>query len=187
MFADNRTYYLAFTPLPVQYDSGKTLQQGDPGLPSNTCGVSGDVGNCIFIYDGGRQYGLENFNSSAALAWNSDVGLFTYFHSDMTFISGGITLYFYNVPTKGIGLPHEIELMWGRDVLVANNPLEHVILGNQDLRLDDNVLRNVTIAATTTCVIPYTSIGMIFHFSEKNDIRWLLLSQIEICSEPGTS
>ena len=134
-----------------------------------------------------HHYGPENFNSSAALAWNGDVRLSTYFHSDVTFISGGITLYFYNAPSKGIGLPHEIELVWGKDVTVAYSPLEHVILGNNDLSLDDDILRNVTIAATTSGGVPlgYTSIGVIFRFSEKSGIRWLLLSHIEVCSEPG--
>ena len=93
-------------------------------------------------------------------------------------------MYFYNVPSMGIGLPHKVELSWGVDNLNANNQLEHVILGNQDLSLNDNTLRNITLVATTRGGTNYVSVGIRFRFCpEKNSIRWLIVTEIEVCNE----
>ena len=87
----------------------------------------------------------------------------------------------------GVGLPHEIELAYSNNPLAINNHLGHAVLGNQDLSEDDNALRNVTVVVVPSGTSPsYTSIGITLHFSELNRIRWLLLSEIEICTDAGS-
>ena len=96
----------------------------------------------------------------------------------------GINLYFYNVPSMGIGLPHDVELSWGSIDVIANDRLEHIILGNQDLSLNDSTLRNVTLVATTNGSTSYASVGIRFRFSSnENNIRWLIVTEIELCNE----
>lgn len=84
----------------------------------------------------------------------------------------------------GIGLPHEVELSWGESPMHATNKLEYVILGNQDLSLNDNTLRSVTIVTTTNGAANYSSVGIRFPFNpDKNNIRWLIVTEIELCNE----
>ena len=97
-------------------------------------------------------------------------------------------LFFYNNPSMGIGLPHKIELNWGIGGLFAGNSLGHAVIGNQDLSEDDNMRRNVTIAALAddpTDGGNYRSLRVTFRFSDVSSISWFLLSKIEICSSPG--
>ena len=179
--ADNQLQQVSITRAPVEYDRGVAQQ------PSG-CTISGDSAFCspsILLTNG--QPGSQSLNVNDGFAWNNE--------SDVTIIIAlnisqlqetiitGVNLYFYNIPSMGIGLPHEIELTWGTFIIEANNPLEHVILWNQDLALDDNVLRNVTIVATNNGSMPYKSVGITFRFSDENRIRWLLLTEIEVCNE----
>ena len=175
---------MSTTPRPVEYDSGVAQKP-------NGCTISGDSAFCtpprsILLTNG--QLGSQSLNVSDSFAWNninkSDVTIVVALSVSQETIITGVNLYFYNVPSMGIGLPHEIDLSWGdMNAITANNPLEHVILGNQDLALDDNVLRNVTIVATNDGGRPYTTVGITFRFSDENRIRWLLLTEVEVCNE----
>ena len=171
---------MSTTPAPVEYDSGMAQEP-------NGCTNTGDSAFCspssIPLTNG--QFGSQSLNVNDGFAWNneSDVTIVIALNDGQEDIITGVNLYFYNVPSMGIGLPHEIELSWGAAIIIANNPLEHVILGNQDLALDDNVLRNVTIVATNDGGTPYTTVGIRFRFSDDNRIRWLLLTEIEVCNE----
>ena len=173
---------MVLNPPPVEYDSSMSLSPGDPGLTSG-CSLSGGALICsrsgTLLPDG--QHGSQNFTPSDGLAWNRDVKIIIDIQPTLV---TGINLFFYNVPSMGIGLPHKVELSWGSTSFIANNPLEHVILGNQDLSLNDSTLRNVTLVATTNGTTSYRSVGIRFRFnSNENNIQWLIVTEIELCNE----
>ena len=98
-------------------------------------------------------------------------------------------MYFYNIPSLGIGLPYEIELHRGATEVSATDLLGHAILGNSDLSQEDNTTRNVTIAAiakTPDDEDPYHSLSISFGFPDNSPIRWLILSEVQICTQQGT-
>ena len=186
MFTDivgaSRISQVSTRPPPVEYDSGTSLRPGDPGV-GGVCSLSGGELICsrsgTLLPDNNR--GAQNFTPSDGWAWNRDVTLIIAIQATLV---TGVNLFFYNFPSMGVGLPHEIELTWGSTTLDANNKLEHVILGNQDLSLNDTGLRNVTVVATSNGATSYGSIGLHFRFSSnENNIRWLLLTEIELCNE----
>ena len=175
-------------PNPVEYDSGTVIRAtGGPGLPAFGCsGTSPVVCLASFtpIGDGVREP-TSLTDLSSTFAWNQDVTI-TLGLNTLTRVKG-INLFFYNTPSKGIGLPHEIELNWGDvNTVLAMNQVGHAVLSNSDLSQEDNTLRNVTIV-----VIPddsgnetdYTAVSITFRFSDTRHIRWLILSEIEICTE----
>ena len=172
----------------MEYDSGTTASTGCTAADSNQLIVCA-IGESV-ITDG--DYGPVNQtlpDISGVHAWNQDVTITLALLDNMQARVTAINLFFYNNPSMGIGLPHEIELNWGPFSLFAGNSLGHAVFGNQDLSEDDNMQRNITIAALAddpTDGGDYRSIGVTFHFSNVNSIRWLLLSEIEICSSPGT-
>jgi hypothetical protein len=62
------------------------------------------------------------------------------------------------------------------------------VLGNSDLSQEDNTTRNVTIAVIAGDrgdVTPYAALSITFRFSDDNAIRWLILSEVEFCTDPG--
>ena len=171
------------------YDSGTTA--GTPGIctvtASNQLICPADV---LVITDGDNGPVNQTLpDVSGVYAWNQDVTITLALPDNMQARVTAINLFFYNNPSMGIGLPHEIELNWGTSALFAGNSLGHAVIGNQDLSGDDNMQRNVTIAALEddpTDRDDFKSLGVTFRFSDVNSIRWLLLSEIEICSSPGT-
>ena len=100
-----------------------------------------------------------------------------------------VNLFFFNIPLMGIGLPYEIELSWGNFKLIfTNNPLGRAVLGNSDLSQEDNTTGNVTIAAIADDSgdeTGYRALSITFHFLDDNSIRWLILSEVEICTDQG--
>ena len=177
-------------PVPVEYDSGRTLRQDELGLDNPSgCSVGQTftclMGNTPIDNDGTGPVNLTDLR--AAYAWNQDVTITTSLTGRETQVIG-INLFFYNIPSMGIGLPHGIEVNWGTSGSLANNRLYHTVLGNQHLSQDDYTLRNVTIATIATDNddnTDYTSISIEFHFSDLNQIRWLILTEIQICDMPG--
>ena len=171
------------------YDSGirRNIGEMDPGLTGcfgndpATCHVSGTA-----IGDGRRQPASLT-DLSSTLAWNRDVTI-TMGLSPAVRVTA-VNLFFYNIPSMGIGLPHEIELNWGNmNQAFTPNRLGHAVLGNNDLSQEDNTTRNVTIAAiadTNDDMTDYTAFSITFRFSAANPIRWLILSEIEICTDSG--
>ena len=71
---------------------------------------------------------------------------------------------------------------------MANNHLGHAVLGDSDLSQEDNTTQNVTIAAVADDSGDETthgSLSITFRFSDANRIRWVILSEIEICTVQG--
>ena len=169
----------------MEYDSGRRRVIGETGLPSTGCSAT-PTAACVArstpIGDGNREpTSLADIGST--FAWNEDA----------TIIIGvspvrvrAINLFFYNIPSMGIGLPREIELNWGNAQTLANMPLGHAVLGNSDLSQEDNTTRNVTIAAiadSSDDETNYASIAITFRFSEADPIKWVILSEVEICDQ----
>ena len=177
-------------PLPVEYDGGRTLQQHELGLDNpSACSVVQTLfclsGNTPIDNNDNGPVNLTDLR--AAYAWNQDVTITTSLTGRETQVIG-INLFFYNIPSMGIGLPHGIEVNWGTSGILANNRLYHTVLGNQDLSQDDHTVRSVTIATIATDnddSTDYTSISITFHFSDANQIRWLILTEIQICDMQG--
>ena len=180
---------LRLDPNPVVYDSGigRNTDEMDAGLTGcfgndpATCHVSGTA-----IGDGRRQPASLT-DLSSTFAWNRDVTI-TAGLSPAVRVTA-VNLFFYNIPSMGIGLPHEIELNWGdRNSIFTPNRLGHAVLGNSDLSQEDNTTRNVTIAAIADDSgdeTDYLAFSITFRFSDANSIRWLILSEVEICTSAG--
>ena len=178
---------LSLTPPPVVYDSGTTASTGCTAASGNRLVCTIDESVITNGDNGPVNQTLPDV--SGVYAWNQDVTITLTLPDNMEARVTAINLFFYNNPSMGIGLPHEIELNWGTGGLFAGNSLGHAVIGNQDLSEDDNMRRNVTIAALEddpTDSDDFRSLGVTFRFSDVSSIRWLLLSEIEICSSPGT-
>ena len=171
-------------PNPVEYDSGIIRATGGPGLPTSGCSGTSLV-SCLAsstpIGDDVRE-STSLTDLSSTLAWNQDVTI-TIGLNTLTRVRG-VNLFFYNIPSMGIGFPHEIELTWGDNTIIVDNPLRHAVLGNTDLSQSDNSLRNVTIAVLPDNIGDmYRAVSITFRFSDTSGIRWLILSEVEICTE----
>ena len=169
------------------YDSGIRRDTGGTGLTGCfgndpiTCSA-----NDVAIGDGSRR--PTNLTGlSSTFAWNRDVTI-TLGLTPAVRVTA-VNLFFSNIPSIGIGLPHEIELNWGNtNPVFTPNRLGHAVLGNSDLSQEDNTTRNVTIAAIADDSgdeTDYTAFSITFRFSDANPIRWLILSEIEICTNSG--
>ena len=167
----------------MEYDNGR-IDANEIGCFQNnptTCPVS-----AIAIGDGRRQP-TDLTDLGSVLTWNEDVTITLGLNPAVRVTA--INLFFYNIPSMGIGLPHEIELNWG-DITPINTPnhLGRAVLGNSDLSQKDNTTRNVTIAAIADDSgdeTNYRALSITFNFSDASPIRWLILSEVEICTSPG--
>jgi hypothetical protein len=171
----------------VEYDSGTSRVAGGPGLTG--CFLGADRITCPArdapIGDGRRQP-TSLTDLSSTLAWNEDFTIILGLNPSVQVT--GINLFFYNIPSMGIGLPHEIELNWGTVLILVDNSLGHAVLGNSDLSQEDNTTRNVTIAVIADDsgdMRSYAALSITFRFSDDNPIRWLILSEVEFCTDPG--
>ena len=99
-------------------------------IPSRGCSGTSPV-SCLAsstpIGDGVREP-TSLTDLSSTLAWNQDVNIAIGLNTSTRV--RGINLFFYNIPSMDIGFPHEIELMFGDNPLLVNNPLRHAVLGN---------------------------------------------------------
>ena len=88
-----------------------------------------------------------------------------------------MSLYFYNVPPMGIGLP-DVRLE------VGGQSREYYATGNQNLSSTDARRTNVILsfAGTITAESRFT---VNFVFSEDSNVDWLLLSEVQLCTEPN--
>ena len=84
-----------------------------------------------------------------------------------------IRLYFYNIPSMNIGL-HEVTLM-------AGGPQEYFVTGNQNLYSTDNRRKNVVLSYTN--VVMTNTFEIVFGFTNRTDVDWLLLSEVELCQQ----
>ncbi len=88
-----------------------------------------------------------------------------------------IRLYFYHVPSMSIGLP---------DVALSAAGTSYVyhVTGNQELNQTDARRRMIVLSFTNT-VSSQNNYGIVFTFGTTNKVEWLLLSEVELCTEPS--
>ena len=134
----------------------------------NSGGCSGTKCNDTAILGDG-DYGTPALNVTAVHAWNKTVRII--FHLSTVVRVRGINLYFYNIPSRNIGLPYET---------VLSSSSSSFIEGNQELSQNDNQLRNVTLIPRATIESKRFSIR--FNFSNIDKIDWLLLTEVELCT-----
>ena len=168
-------------PVPVVYNSSPTT--GPRCIPD--MGRSLTCPGGILLVD--NDTGSAELNTSKVFAWDREVNIaFTIPPTKVR----QVNLFFYNIPSSGIGLP-PAELFWG-----DTNPttpeilLSHAIVGNQDLSQDDTTLRNVSLVVTTDqdSTPDYRFFRIRFTLpAETNLIDWILLSEIQLCGEAGMS
>ena len=130
--------------------------------------------------------GSTEFNTSKVFAWDREVSIAV--SLSLTKVRK-VNLFFYNIPSSGIGLP-PAELFWSdTNLFNPDIPLSHVIVGNQDLSQDDRTLRNVSLVVTTDqdSITDYRYFRIGFTFpAETSLIDWILLSEVQLCGEAGT-
>ena len=168
------------SPFPVAYNNSPTI------VPC--CSPDGDSLSC-----GGGAILIDNdtesaeLNTSKVFAWDSEVSIAFVIVTSVPTKVRQVNLFFYNIPSSGIGLPHA-ELFWSNvSPYTPNNPLSHVIVGNQDLSQDDRTLRNVSLVVTTDSIANYRFLRIRFTFpAEISLIDWILLSEVQLCGEAGT-
>ena len=110
-------------------------------------------------------------------AWNQNVSITFIFPTTTTAYVEGLNLYFYNIPSRRIGLPYNIRIISVSD----DHPYQ--LEGNDDLTLDDNGRRSVTLIPESLSFSSASdTITIIFEFSDTEQIDWLLLTEVEICT-----
>ena len=85
-------------------------------------------------------------------------------------------MYFYHIPSRGIGLPNDIR------ITRSDVTDQALIEGNQDLSQDNNHLRNVTLVPQS---LPNSgsTVSIEFIFASFRDrVKSLLLTEVEICT-----
>ena len=169
-------------PVPIAYNNSPTT---GPGCILSSVSLSCPGGTLLLDNDTGS----AEPDTSKVFAWDTEVNLvFTFPTSEATKVRQ-VNLFFYNIPLNGIGLP-PAELFWSNtNPTNPNNPLSHVIIGNQDLSQDDRTLRNVSLVVTTDqdSNPDYRFFRIRFTFpSETSLLDWILLSEVQLCGEAGT-
>ena len=170
--------------IPIAYNHSPTT---GPGCFQDRGSLSCPGG--ILLSDG--DIGSAELDTSKVFAWNREFSIAL--TTSVATMVKQVNLFFYNIPSSGIGLP-PAELFWS-DVspLNPNIPLSHAIVGNQDLSQDDSTLRNVSLVVTTDqedtkiVLADYRYFRIHFTFpAETILIDWILLSEIQLCEEAGT-
>ena len=167
-------------PVPVVYKSSPTT--GPRCIQSQESLIcQGDTA----LFD--RDTGSAELDTSKVFAWDREVNIaFTIPPTKVR----QVNLFFYNIPSSGIGLP-PAELFWSNnDPLNPDGPLSHAIVCNQDLSQDDRTLRYISLVVTTDqdSTPDYRYLRIRFTLpAETNLIDWILLSEIQLCGEAGMS
>ena len=166
------------TPIPIAYNNSTTtgpnciIESGTLSCPSGGVLIDGDTGSA-------------ELDTSKVFAWDREVNIaFTILPTKVR----QVNLFFYNIPSSGIGLP-PAELFWSRNNPINPvTPLSHAIVGNQDLSQDDRTLRNVSLVVTTdqSSIPDYRFFHIHFTIpAETSLIDWILLSEVKLCGEAG--
>ncbi|XP_064396384.1 uncharacterized protein LOC135343306 isoform X2 [Halichondria panicea] len=110
-------------------------------------------------------------------AWDQTVSIiFTLTTTDTAYVEG-LNLYFYNIPSRRIGLPYNIR------ITSPSGDHPYQLEGNDNLTLDDNGRRSVTLIPESLSLTPTSNtFTIIFEFSDTEQIDWLLLTEVEICT-----
>jgi len=135
---------------------------------------------------GDSDAGSVELNTSRVFAWNREFSIA--FVTSVATKVRKVNLFFYNIPSSGIGLP-PAELFWSNiNPFNPEIPLSHVIVGNQDLSQKDGTLRNISLLVTTDqdSIFDYRFFRIHFTFpAETMLIDWILLSEVQLCRETG--
>ena len=165
------------SPFPVAYNNSPTIGPG--------CVPSGFALHCpagVSLLD--SDTGSAELDTSNVFAWDGEVNIIFTFAFTLAAKVRQVNLFFYNIPSSGIGLP-PAELFWSNDnVLNPDIPLFYVIVGNQDLSQDDRTLRNVSLVVTTDqdSIANHRYFRIHFKFpAETILIDWILLSEVQLC------
>ena len=161
--------------IPIAYNHSPTT---GPGCFQDRGSLSCPGG--ILLSDG--DIGSAELDTSKVFAWRSkEVNIVFIISSSKV---KQVNLFFYDIPSSGIGLP-PAELFWSVvDPFNPDIPLSHVIVGNQDLSQDDRILRNVSMVVTTdqNSIADYRFFCIHFTFpTETSLIDWILLSEVQLC------
>ena len=175
---------LIFTPRPTAYNNSSTSDPLVQCVSSGNNGL-GCAGNGL-LED--MDLGSADLNTSKVFAWNREVSIaFTFAATQVN----QVNLFFYNIPSRGVGLP-PAELYWGdNNPALPVNLLSHAIVGNQDLSQDDRTLRNVSLVVTAVqSQGNYRYLRVRFTFPAETSaqtslIDWILLSEVQLCEEAG--
>ena len=92
-----------------------------------------------------------------------------------------VNLYFYNIPSRRIGLP--TVTLYAGEYPAVPMPLEYYIVGNDALTEDDMMRRNVLLSLVSPLAPRY--FNLLFDF-ENSDNNWLVISETSLCEEPTT-
>ena len=169
-------------PIPIAYNSSPTT--GPDCFPGSqdTLSCPGDVS----LLD--NDTGSTELDTSRVFAWNREVSIVFTFPAISPTKVRQVNLFFYNIPSSGIGLP-PAELFWSNiNPTNPENLLSHDIVGNQDLSQDDRTLRNASLVVTTnqSSIADYRFFRMRFTFpAETSLIDWILLSEVQLCGDAG--
>ncbi len=88
-----------------------------------------------------------------------------------------IQLYFYHIPSMGIGLP-DVALS------AAGTSQYYHVTGNQELNQTDARRRMIVLSLIDTFV-SQNNYGIVFTFGTSSNVEWLLLSEVGLCTEPS--
>jgi len=170
------------TPFPIAYNNSPTT---GPLCVSDVGSLSCASGALLVDSDTGS----AELDTSGVFAWDREVNIDFVFSQTKV---RQVNLFFYNIPSSGIGLPPS-ELFWSNtNFLNPDNPLSHVIVGNQDLSQDDRTLRNFSLVVTTDydidpIIFDYRYFRIHFTFpAETSLLGWILLSEVQLCGQAGT-
>ncbi len=158
-----------------------------PGVfEGESTGVGCNGGNCSGPTIGGtgkladEVLGTQNLNGAfVGHAWNQTVNI------EFSFVIStsirGINLYFYNIPSREIGLPYNIR------ITSQSGSMEHPYLleGNNNITQEDSGLQSVTLIPEIlllTRISPDNRVAIEFVFSDTSQITWLLLTEVEFCT-----
>ena len=175
---------------PVQFNGTDTAPNTTDSTASR-CFISAGVVTCLGPTDAvgaklaNGDLGPVDLDVSAVHAWNESFSIDFQLRSTNTpsVTVTAVNLFFYNIPSMGVGLPPDIELFYGNNVAQDYTRITNfTILNNQDLNQEDNQLRNVTLVVTDSNVPIYGFFRVQFGFSESHPIDWMLLSEIQLCT-----
>ena len=146
-----------------------------PGCPPNP---SGNILECHqalgpILLDGviGQDQGPPNVSTISAWSRSQSTVTITFITESQVHLRH-IRLYFYNIPSMNIGFPEV--------TLTAGGPQEYFVTGNQNLNSTDNRRRNLILSYTNSLVMTNT-FDIVFGFTKRIDVDWLLLSEAEFC------
>ena len=170
------SYYI--TLIPIAYNNSPTTS---PNCFIESGTITCPIGGVLFDGDSGS----AELDTRKVFAWDREVNIA--FTNELSKVRQ-VNLFFYNIPSSGIGLP-PAELFWSdSNVFNPDVPLSHVIVGNQDLSQDDRTLRNVSLVVTTdqNSIADYKFFHIRFTFpAETSLIDWILVSEVQLCGGAG--